>query len=102
MLPLREALVTFEKEKSPDDLAAGHALMARALLGEGRNAEASRYGYLGLHLEARLVWGEVETAAGRIDAGRTRLQALEREAAAKGFGLIASRAGVTRVATMGR
>ena len=60
---------------------------ARAVL-----AQAEKAGLARLRLEAALRLGEVEIAAGRPSAGIERLSALEREAAAKGLGLIARRA----------
>ncbi len=61
---------------------------------ESTLAEAKKYGYLGYQLEARLALGEIEMKSGNAAAGRTRLAALEKEATAKGFGLIARKAAV--------
>jgi hypothetical protein len=47
---------------------------------------------LGTRLEARLALGEAELAAGRGDAARAHLAALEKEAKASGFQLIARKA----------
>ncbi len=63
---------------------------ARSL--EATLAEASKYGYLDYQFEARLALGEIEVKSGKADAGRARLEALQKEAAAKGFGLIARKA----------
>ena len=54
--------------------------------------EAAKYGFATLGLEARLAQGETEVRAGSMTAGRARLSALEQEARAQGFGLIARKA----------
>ncbi len=54
-------------------------------------SEAAETGFAELRLAARLARGEIEIASG-IAGGRDRLAALEREAAATGFGRIAARA----------
>jgi ATP/maltotriose-dependent transcriptional regulator MalT len=43
-------------------------------------------------MELRLLLGELELQSGDLEAGRRRLEELEREARAKGYGLIAERA----------
>jgi serine/threonine protein kinase/tetratricopeptide (TPR) repeat protein len=58
-------------------------------------AEATRYRYLGYQFEARLALGQIEMKSGDAAAGRARLSALETEAKAKGFGLIARKAAET-------
>lgn len=55
-------------------------------------SEARKYGFANYQLEARLAIGEIELKAGQKAAGRIHLQALERDARAKGFGLIARKA----------
>ncbi len=57
--------------------------------------EATKAGFAGLQLEARLALGEIELQSSRSAGGRTRLEALEREATARGFGLIARKAAAT-------
>jgi hypothetical protein len=52
------------------DSAAGQTARALQSL-EAVAAEASRYGYLGLHLEVASRLGDVEMAAGRADAEAT-------------------------------
>lgn len=52
-------------------------------------AEAHRYGFVGLQLEAQLAMGEVQMGAGREAAGLGRLRKLERDAQARGFLTIA-------------
>ena len=59
-------------------------------------AKASRHGYLGYEFQSRLALGEIEMKSGKTTAGRARLQALERDAKAKGFLLIARRAAATK------
>ena len=55
-------------------------------------AAARKYGFVGHQLEADLALGETEMTAGATDAGRARLVALEKDATAKGFLLIARKA----------
>lgn len=55
-------------------------------------AEATKIGYLGLQLEARLALIEIDPATRISQAKQTKLAALRREAEAKGFGLIARKA----------
>ena len=54
--------------------------------------EAVSKGLFGLQLEARLALGEVEKRGPNPAAGRSRLAALEADATAKGFALIARKA----------
>lgn len=54
-------------------------------------ADSSRLGYLGHELEAGMALGEVDMKSGNTDLGRTRLTALEKEARANGYQLIASK-----------
>ena len=58
-------------------------------------AGASKHKYLGYQLEARLALGEIETESGKIAAGHAHLTALQKDAAAKGFLLIARKAART-------
>jgi serine/threonine protein kinase/tetratricopeptide (TPR) repeat protein len=59
--------------------------------------EATRRGHLGLAFEARLALGEMELRAGIVEAGRARLNTLQKEAGAKGFALIARQAREARL-----
>ncbi len=77
--------------------ADGKALEAARSLG-GLLAEASRAGLVSYQLEIRLALGEIEVKSGKAVLGRARLEALEKEAAAKGFGLIAGKAAAARQA----
>jgi tetratricopeptide (TPR) repeat protein/tRNA A-37 threonylcarbamoyl transferase component Bud32 len=56
-------------------------------------ARAGRAGMLEPQLEARLALGEIEIETGRAAQGRERLAALQQEAQALGYGLIARKAG---------
>jgi hypothetical protein len=55
-------------------------------------SEASRREYISLAFDARLAIGEIEMRGGQRDAARAHLASLEKEAAEKGFGLIARKA----------
>jgi serine/threonine protein kinase/tetratricopeptide (TPR) repeat protein len=57
-------------------------------------AEAARLGLVGAQLEVRLALGEIELGAGEDRSGRSRLVALEQEARAQGFALVARKAAV--------
>jgi tetratricopeptide (TPR) repeat protein len=81
-------------------LAIARALVDAAL---GRSTEATRilvriiaqtekYGFLLRQYQARLALGEIELKTGHPNAGRERLQTLETEATARGFGLVARKA----------
>jgi eukaryotic-like serine/threonine-protein kinase len=59
-------------------------------------AEANRTGFVEYQLETRLALGEIETESGKIAAGHARLAALQKDAAAKGFLLIARKAAHTQ------
>jgi eukaryotic-like serine/threonine-protein kinase len=76
---------------------------ARVLAGTGRLAEAERQlqaaiveaqqiHILDRELESRLMLAQVELASGKAAAGRARLAAVRKDAAAKGFGLVARKA----------
>jgi tetratricopeptide (TPR) repeat protein len=73
-------------------LAAGGNNTAGAKYLESALADASRLGYLGYQLEARLALGEIAMKAGRLTEGHAALKALEGDAAAKGFGSIVNEA----------
>jgi tetratricopeptide (TPR) repeat protein len=55
-------------------------------------ADASGHGYVAYQLEARLRLGELEIRAGKLETGRARLEALQKEANQRGFELIARKA----------
>ena len=54
--------------------------------------EAKKTGFLGHELEAGLALGEIELQSGNTAQARSRLEALEKQATAQGFGLIARKA----------
>ncbi len=70
--------------------ALGKPAAARTGL-EATIAEAKKYGFVGYQLEARLALGEIEMKSGKPVAP-ARLAALEKDATAKGFLLIARKA----------
>jgi eukaryotic-like serine/threonine-protein kinase len=55
-------------------------------------SSARKSGYVGEELEARLARAEIEMKAGKAASARYHLTALEKEARAKGFGLVAQKA----------
>ena len=55
-------------------------------------AEARKFGYFGIELEARLALGEIEVNSGVRTRGRAQLQTVERDASQKGFALLARNA----------
>ena len=57
-------------------------------------ANASSGGLLPQQMEAELALGELEIAAGKPDAGRARLHSLQKQAAARGYMLLACQAAV--------
>jgi len=59
-------------------------------------AETTRRGYVGLALGARLTLAEMEGRAGDRASARARLASLEKDAAARGYGLIARKARTAR------
>jgi serine/threonine protein kinase/tetratricopeptide (TPR) repeat protein len=56
---------------------------------EGTITEAHKLGFIPFEFEARLAQGEIEMKSGRSAAGRAHLSALDKDATAKGFLLIA-------------
>lgn len=55
-------------------------------------AATTKLGFVNYQFEAALQLGELEMHAGNVDAGRARLSALQKDAASKGFQLIAAKA----------
>ena len=53
-------------------------------------------GYMGIELDARLALAEIEMKTGQITAGRAHLIAIESDAKAKGYNLIARKAAIAR------
>jgi hypothetical protein len=71
--------------------ASGHVVEAAASLDRVR-AEAVRLHLDDEELETRLTLGEIEIKSGKASAGRARLAVLEKDAATKGYALIARKA----------
>jgi hypothetical protein len=59
-------------------------------------SEAKKHGYLEEELEARLATGEIEMKTGSTTLAQSHLAALEADARAKSFNLIAQKAAVAR------
>jgi DNA-binding winged helix-turn-helix (wHTH) protein/tetratricopeptide (TPR) repeat protein len=59
-------------------------------------AEATSAGFVSEAMEGRLALGEIETASGEKEAGYAELEALEKDAATKGYRLIAQKAAAAR------
>jgi DNA-binding winged helix-turn-helix (wHTH) protein/tetratricopeptide (TPR) repeat protein/TolB-like protein len=150
---IRQALEVFQKQKARDDETQAWCILARALLAQGKGAEAKdavqharslaaksqnpeirwrtaitaariesaeksaahsaaglaarkelaaiipksrELGYLGVELDARLALAEMEMKAGQMTAGRAHLAAIEADAKAKGYNLVARKAAVAR------
>lgn len=54
--------------------------------------DATKFGYVPVQLEARLARADIELKSGKVVAARAKLAALRKDAAEKGFGLIAQKA----------
>jgi len=150
---IRQVLEVFQKQKARDDETLTWCILARALLAEGKPAEAKdamqharslaaksqnpeirwrtaitaarietaeknlaqsaaadatrkelvtiitksrELGYLGVELDARLALAEIEMKAGQLTAGRAHLAAIEADAKAKGYNLVARKAANAR------
>jgi hypothetical protein len=66
--------------------------MCEAVLG----AKAREVGYQGIQLDARLALAEIEVKAGQLAAGRAHLVAVEADAKANGYILVARKAAIAR------
>lgn len=84
---LKLATITARVRGASGDAAGAERILQDAL------AEATRAGFVTYQFEIRLALGELEMKSGRAGAGRARLLALEKDATAKGFALIAAKAG---------
>jgi hypothetical protein len=71
--------------------ASGKTAQAKETL-KGVLAKATKWGYIGYQLEARLTLLEVELRAGKTSASVTALEQLQKDAKDKGFDLIARKA----------
>jgi len=56
-------------------------------------SDATKYGFIGYELEAKLALGEIEMNSGKTTAGRLHLASLQKEAMASGFLSISRKAG---------
>ena len=63
---------------------------------ESMLTEATKYGYVPYIYQARLALGTIEMQSGKVGAAGARLAALEREAKARGFQLIAAKSAKAR------
>ena len=59
-------------------------------------AKSRELGYLGIELDARLATAEIEMKAGQMTGGRAHLAAIEADAKAKGYNLLARKAATAR------
>jgi tetratricopeptide (TPR) repeat protein len=59
-------------------------------------AKSRELGYMGIGLDARLALAEIEMKSGQTTAGRAHLTAVEADAKAKGYNLIARKAALAR------
>jgi eukaryotic-like serine/threonine-protein kinase len=75
------------------DGSAGNVVEARRKLDE-IITESGKLGFLEYHLTARLHRGELELRSGKTVAGRAYLDSLKKDAAAKGYRLIARKAAI--------
>jgi len=82
-LAITAARVEAASGERADRLRAGKELRSAA-------DEAGRIGFVGLQLEARLDQGEISSP--KSSQNRSRLRALQQDASARGFGLIAQKA----------
>jgi hypothetical protein len=89
----RYRTLRFDAAMTEAKLLAGAGASAQAMKQLGQVLdEAAQCGYTGYRLEAGRLLAEIELRSGKPDAGRNRLKAVEQEAAAKGFGLVAAKA----------
>ena len=83
-------------------LASARALSASGKANEAAKrassvlAEAKKYGFLGYEFDARLALAEIQIKSGQTVPARTSLLAIEKDARAKGYGLIAAKAAKLR------
>src|SRR5580704_574730 len=87
------AIAAAQIETAGKDLAVAGAA-SREL--DGIVTKARELGYKGIELNARLTLAEIEMKTGKMAAGRAHLAAIEAEAKAKGFNLVAHKAAIAR------
>jgi hypothetical protein len=85
----------FQAEIASADVASKAGESARALkILDGVETESLRGGYTSYELESRLLMGKIELNSERSTSGRSRLEALVKDAQSKSFNLIAREAQV--------
>ncbi|MGA2813470.1 MAG: tetratricopeptide repeat protein [Candidatus Acidiferrum sp.] len=84
------ARLQFDLASARVSMASGGAQAARRKLQETLT-KAREHGYVGIELDCRLANAELERKSGRAAAAQSQVSALERDARARGFGLIARR-----------
>jgi tetratricopeptide (TPR) repeat protein len=101
-----QALVAKSQDRSKHFEIALAASRVQAALGILSGAQkgletllegATKSGFVIYQLEAKLVLGELEMKAGNLAAGRSRLATLQKDAAGKGFHLIAMKAAKAQI-----
>jgi DNA-binding winged helix-turn-helix (wHTH) protein/TolB-like protein/Tfp pilus assembly protein PilF len=85
------ARLQFDLASARASLASGDAKTARPIL-DAALKQVREHGYIGLEFEYRLTIAELERKSGNTAAAHAQLSALEQDAHAKGFGLIARKA----------
>ena len=90
-LPRFDATLASARVMAGSGDAAGAQQQLQSLL-----AEAHTHGYLPYEYEARLALGQIEMKTGRTAAAGARLAALEKDARARGFQLVAGKAAKSR------
>lgn len=91
----RDARLSVAIETARIDAASGNTANAMKALRSAVD-DAKKYHYFSQELEARLALAETEMIAGNAREGRAHLSTLATEARAKGFGLIANKAGIAQ------
>jgi hypothetical protein len=69
---------------------------------QGALDEATRAGFTDLSMDARLVAGEIELRTAKMPGSRNRVQALQKEALEKRFGLIVRKSAALLEETAGQ
>ena len=80
----------FDLASARVSLASGNAQAPRPLISKTLK-QAREHGYVGMEFDCRLAIAELERKSGNAAAARVQLSAIERDAHAKGFGLIAQK-----------
>lgn len=89
------ARLQFDLASTRASLASGDAKTARPKL-DATLKQAREHGYVGMEFDCRLAIAEWERKSGKAAEAQAQLTALERDADAKGFGLIARKASADR------